>query len=53
MNIDIGQYSTQSGMIKLVFAIVGFAGWYFGKDISGLIPFYLALAGVQGVASKE
>lgn len=51
--MDLKQYSTQSGLIKIVFAAVGFLGWWMGKDISALIPFYFAIAGAQGVASNQ
>jgi|WetSurMetagenome_2_1015567.scaffolds.fasta_scaffold00310_14 hypothetical protein len=51
--MDLKQYSTQSGLIKLVFAIMGFAGMWFEKDISQIVLLYGLVSGAHGVTSKE
>ena len=51
--VDLKQYSTQSGIIKIVFALAGFAGMWFEKDISQIVVLYGLVAGAHGVTSKE
>ena len=51
--IDLNQPSSIRGLVWVLFAIVGAAGWWAGKDIEVLIPLAMAVAGGLGVIVKD
>lgn len=53
LGIDLSQPSSIRGIAWVFFAIVGALGWWAGKDIEGLIPLAMAVAGGLGVIVKD
>lgn len=53
--VDMGQPSTQRGIIWLVFGVTGVVFAWFGKDSSALLPIFTAMvaAGAHGVAVDD
>jgi len=51
--MNLKQYSTQSGLVKVVFSIVGIVGWWLGKDMASLVVLYGFVAGLLGIVSKD
>lgn len=51
--IDFKQASTKRGMIWIVTAILGYIGWWSGKDITPIILIGTTVAGGLGVAIDD
>jgi hypothetical protein len=50
---DISLYSTQSGLLKGIFACLALVFVYLDKDPTNIYGVYLFLAGAHGAASKN
>jgi hypothetical protein len=51
--MNLKQYSTKSGLVKVTFSIIAIVGWWLGKDMQSLVAAYLFVAGLLGIVNKE
>jgi len=51
--MNIKEPSTKRGIIWIITGVMGYAGWWFDKDITGVILLGTTLAGTLGVALDD
>jgi len=53
MKIDLTQNSTKRGLVWAITFIVGGIGWWFGKDVTGIILLGSGVAGGIGIIADD
>lgn len=51
--IDWSQASTKRGAMWVIVGLIGTVGWWFGKDVTGIILLGSTISGAMGFAIKD
>lgn len=53
MGIDWTESSTFRGAVRVGVLLLGCVGWWFGKDVTGIILLGTGINGILGVVTKD